>query len=313
MDLASNFRNNTVVTSLERVIDVTHPVDSECGEQVLCGSDHSSQTKWEICGFEQKEVNGKYFRVGDFRYRADNVVLATGTCDQPNYLHVPGEHLPYVCYSINDLDREIENGNVTSLPDPVVVVGAGLSAADAILLALHHKVPVVHVFRRKAADPGHILQKLPEAIYPEYQKVLRLMRGEIIEDGYQAFPAHTVTEFLSDNHLQIRPTSQNTGKFCDTVLKTSLALVLIGYRPDLSFLPKGSSLGFLEGEPIDSKNNPLDIDPISYEHSEENGLYAMGPLVGDNFVRFLQGGALGIVADIWKKRDTKFNRDSTVK
>ena len=32
------------------------------------------------------------------------------------------------------------------------------------------------------------------------------------------------------------------------------------------------------------------------------GLYAMGPLVGDNFVRFLQGGALGITSHILRKR-----------
>jgi hypothetical protein len=34
----------------------------------------------------------------------------------------------------------------------------------------------------------------------------------------------------------------------------------------------------------------------------QRGVYAMGPLVGDNFVRFLQGGALAITADILRKR-----------
>ena len=313
MGLTHNFRNFTTVTSVKRVADVRHSVDSEWGEDVPCGCDHSAQSKWQVCGYEQRCEGGEWRR-NDFCYRADRVVLATGTCDQPNYLHVPGEHLSYVSYSINDLDREIAQGGVTSASEPVVVVGAGLSAADAILLALHHKIPVVHVFRRDAHDTGHVLHKLPEAIYPEYGHVLRLMRGEASEDGYRAFPGHTISEFLRDNHLQLRPmktTSNNNNNICDTVLKTSLALVLIGYRPDLSFLPKGSSLGFDADEPVDSKNNPLDVDPISYEHCEECGLYAMGPLVGDNFVRFLQGGALGIVADIWRKH--KHGNSCTVK
>lgn len=39
----------------------------------------------------------------------------------------------------------------------------------------------------------------------------------------------------------------------------------------------------------------------------QSGLYAMGPLVGDNFVRFLQGGALAITSNILKtQKQTKF-------
>ena len=41
-----------------------------------------------------------------------------------------------------------------------------------------------------------------------------------------------------------------------------------------------------------SKNNPVDIDIYTFESVKHSGLYAMGPLVGDNFVRFLQGRAL---------------------
>ena len=46
----------------------------------------------------------------------------------------------------------------------------------------------------------------------------------------------------------------------------------------------------------------MDIDLFSHESVRQNGIYAMGPLVGDNFVRFLQGGALAITNHILKKK-----------
>ena len=39
---------------------------------------------------------------------------------------------------------------------------------------------------------------------------------------------------------------------------------------------------------------------FSLQSIHQRGLYAMGPLVGDNFVRFLQGGALAITSNIIK-------------
>lgn len=50
----------------------------------------------------------------------------------------------------------------------MVVVGAGLSAADAVIAARARNVPVVHVFRNKSAT---LNKQLPENMYPEYHKV----------------------------------------------------------------------------------------------------------------------------------------------
>lgn len=50
-------------------------------------------------------------------------------------------------------------------PPPVLVVGAGLSAADAILMARSKGLPVVHAFRSV-----HQTQ-LPAVMYPEYHEV----------------------------------------------------------------------------------------------------------------------------------------------
>ena len=60
-------------------------------------------------------------------------------------------------------------------------------------------------------------------------------------------------------------------------------------------------IGIIKESPV-SKNNPVDINIYTFESVLHRGLYAMGPLVGDNFVRFLQGGALGITSHILRKR-----------
>lgn len=48
---------------------------------------------------------------------------------------------------------------------------------------------------------------------------------------------------------------------------------------------------------IDCKNNPIAVDKFTYEVLKvDHNLFAMGPLAGDNFVRFIPGGALAITA-----------------
>ena len=304
--ISQYFRNYCTVTSVHKVLDVCHTVDDESGEQVPCNRDHSNKLKWEVCGYETSFPNGAEGapEITEFCYRAPNVVLATGTFDSPNLLHIPGEHFAYVRHSYTELEADIESGVITSHSDPLVVIGAGLSAADAILMALGNKIPVVHLFRRDPYDNNIVLKKLPEAVYPEYKQVYRMMCGELLADGYQAYPMHSAAEFLADGQIVIRPNKDTTS--CDTIIKTSQVLVLIGSQPDLSFLSKnGTLLGTVPELPIDSKNNPLSVDMLSYQSVHECGLYAMGPLIGDNFVRFLRGGALGIAADLWRKREGK--------
>lgn len=99
------------------------------------------------------------------------MVLATGTHDIPARLGVEGESLPYVCHSFWELELAISNGELDHTSDPVLIVGAGLTAADAVLAAHHLSTPVYHVFRRSVNDPGLIFNQLPKLLYPEYHKV----------------------------------------------------------------------------------------------------------------------------------------------
>ena len=120
------------------------------------------------------EVSGYTLEKGEtreFTYLAKNIVLATGSTDVPNKLGVPGEDEPFVLHSLRDLEAAISRRDLTaSSTDPLLVVGAGLSAADAIVAALNQGVNTVHAFRKSPSDPSMIFKKLPSAIYPEYHR-----------------------------------------------------------------------------------------------------------------------------------------------
>ena len=66
----------------------------------------------------------------------------------------------------------------------------------------------------------------------------------------------------------------------------------------------GTGLGENSTKPIDCKTNPIAVDKYTNEllHTPK-GLYAMGPLVGDNFVRFIPGGGLAITSALHKEND----------
>lgn len=106
-----------------------------------------------------------------FSLLAHNVVLATGTHDIPARLGVEGESLPFVHHSFWELEAAICRGELSQTSDPVLVVGAGLTAADAVLAAHHLNTPVYHVFRRSVTDGELIFNQLPKLLYPEYHKV----------------------------------------------------------------------------------------------------------------------------------------------
>lgn len=115
---------------------------------------------------------------------------------------------------------------------------------------------------------------------------------------YTPLPEYTLTQ-VNDRKKTVTLANPD-GKILQ--FSVSFAAVLIGSRPDLSFLPQSYKLGVKKGLPIDSKTNNIDVNKLNYLVSGFEGLYAMGPLAGDNFVRFLPGGALGIVSDLYKEK-----------
>lgn len=70
----------------------------------------------------------------------------------------------------------------------------------------------------------------------------------------------------------------------------------------------GIGLGKYFEKPIDGKSNPIEVDDFTYEVTKapRSGLYALGPLVGDNFVRYILGGAFAILVHILNTSSPSF-------
>lgn len=310
-----------------------------------CVVNDEGGTLWEVRGYRQVQNNTHI----PFSLFAENVVLATGASDSPVRLGIEGEDLPFVFHSISNLGLAVSQRKLDMNSDPVLIVGAGLSAADAVLCACNSNIRVLHVFRKSLDNPDLIFRELPKTLYPEYHKVYNMMRSQTYTNmapsstpnrpqavsiassvcakmcpkpqipagnatggakanlfpDYTSFPEHCVVSFQSDNKCLLQ--GNNSLK----AFKISMALVLIGTNPNLFFLKgQGQYLGQDPTRPISCKQNLIDINPYTFECIKEPGLFAMGPLVGDNFVRFLKGGALGITSCLLKrlkKRDKFIN------
>nr|XP_009487944.1 PREDICTED: oxidative stress-induced growth inhibitor 1 isoform X2 [Pelecanus crispus] len=285
--LQKNFRCGTIVTSVRKE-----------NSDSLWNSNEKSTDVFQVDGFFKTVKGDKE----SFSIYAENVVLATGTYDSPTWLGVKGENLSYVHHQLSALEEAVKNNNIGIMSDPVLIVGAGLTAADAILFAHHCNIPVIHVFRRRVSDPGLIFNQLPKMMYPEYHKVHQMMKEQSAActgpyECYVSLPEHHVLSFGKDKKCIFQDKNGYQKAY-----KISMALVLTGSNPNLSFLPNnGIDLAMDSDQPVNPKRNPIDVDPFTYECTQEKGLYALGPLAGDNFVRFVQGGALAVASSLLKK------------
>uniref|UniRef100_A0A8C5PEU7 Oxidative stress-induced growth inhibitor 1 n=1 Tax=Leptobrachium leishanense TaxID=445787 RepID=A0A8C5PEU7_9ANUR len=298
--LEDNFISGATVTS---VVKVNKGSTSCCGNQILwmrnihADNSEDDKTLFQVNGFLENEFGDKQ----EFCIYAEKVVLATGTYDKSSLLGVQGEDLPFVSHKISELEKAVKTHQINQHSDPVLIIGAGLTAADAVLLAHHYNIPVIHAFRRRVNDPGLIFNQLPQVMYPEYHKVHQMMKEQSVSrdgpyEGYISLPEHHITSFHSDKKCTFKDKNGQS-----KIFNISMAFVLIGANPNLSFLPNdGTNLAVNNEKPVNSKRNPLDIDLFTYECVQEKGLYAVGPLVGDYFVRFVQGGAFAVASSIIK-------------
>lgn len=278
--------------------------------------------------------------VTKLRFFARRLVLATGNSTVPIPLNVPGESHNFVSHSLDQLDSIIKSGRLhrpsTSSYDTVLLVGSGLSAADAINLINHCKaslrkpVRIVHLFRRSINDRQLIFNYLSnERAYPEYHRVYSQMKQTTKQPlclacftknsstaKYQAYQQCSVSHIGSNRVVTLSfADAESSNSLCykchqplsnTSTLKVSLVQILIGTRPELKFLSDdlACKLGASSKLPIDSRHNPLMINPWTYEAVNVKQLYAIGPLAGDNFVRFVQGGSLAVAKHIVSVADS---------
>ncbi|XP_049789375.1 oxidative stress-induced growth inhibitor 1-like [Schistocerca nitens] len=240
-----------------------------------------------------------------FNYKCRTVVLATGAHDVPNQLGVPGEDsLQWVFHDAASLERALDcPGMIGTGVNPVLIVGAGLSAADAVIAARFRSLPVLHVFRRRLDAPlfDHVL---PENVYPEYHKVRQMMAdGGHCYPRYQALADAAVLEFSEEGtgSQAVRSVLIRGADGKRERVQVCAAAILTGARPDLSFIPEElvAQLTCNSTKPVDPRRNPIAVDPYTHKvlHAP-SGLYALGPLVGDTFVRFAAAGAHAVAASL---------------
>ncbi|XP_012556189.1 oxidative stress-induced growth inhibitor 2 [Hydra vulgaris] len=272
-NMSQNFKNNVKVTSVR-----------QCTQNNIM--------HWCIEGLQWVDETTTQM----FTLFSDNVALAVGASNIPRKLYITGEHYDFVCHALPDIETMINQKL------PVLVVGCGLVALDAVLKLIANRIPVYHVFRRSVKDPELILNQLPSA-YADYLQLKPLMTGKCLNNEYyKPLPQHNVVGILPNREVII----EHTNKMLAYKLHVNRVIILVGLLPDLSIIDNSDSLKEDPQKEFNIKTNPLDIDLYTYECRSRKGLYALGPLVGDNFVRLISGGALAITHGLFRKEYDAF-------
>jgi hypothetical protein len=254
-------------------------------------------------------------------FRAKAVVLATGAFAVPNKLagidtggSSGGEH-PNIIYRV-PAEWPAPDGTPPEPLSTILVVGAGMSASDCIVAALAAGVKVFHVFRGQAAD-SNVARKFasPSAMYPEYVRLVNLMTAKTTSHLYQPIQGHLVAASADMKcTIEVSGAGGTAPLPVKSVVVVTAATVaiLIGSQPDLSFIDLSSSPRPFTGEPVANPTTAvpgkaathpvfIDVDPWSLEVKGTTNLFAVGPLRGDNFVRFVTGDGWGIANHLRKQ------------
>ena len=230
------------------------------------------------------------------------LVLACGVSGQARLLGVPGEEYPFVTNHIPEFFRRVHlcqpnKEEVVPVLPAVVVVGGGLSAADAALRALRKGLKVIHVFHQNPNDQRLVFDRIPQHTYPDYSHFHNLVKGKVTDDCYICRSESQVCEFRKDKRTV---SILNSAGLKEVWTNISFGEVFIGTDVDLGFLPNHlvSQLATNPHAPVNAKHNPVDVNQINFVCEGVSSLYAVASLTGDNFVRFGIGSALGTAQHI---------------
>lgn len=199
---------------------------------------------------EVKEVvkEGEFFNIqtSKQKYRASNVVLATGFYDIPNRLGVPGDDLPKVISYYKEAHKY-------SL-QKVVVVGASNSSVDAALEIWRKGGEVTMIVRGKEIG----------------ERVKYWVRPDIInriDEGSITVYYESEVEEITEDTVKFR--TPNGSK----EIENDYVLALIGYVPNFKFL---ASLGVT----FSTDGNKYPVYNEKTMESNVSGLYLAGVVCG---------------------------------
>lgn len=155
------------------------------------------------------EVHATDFSGNEKKYRADQIIIATGYYDQPNYLNIPGEELPKVMHYFKEAHPYYNQD--------VVIIGGKNSAIDAAL-ELHKAGANITVLYRGAAYS----ESIKPWILPEFDM---LVKNETIKLEFNA----AVTKITGDEvEYDVSGISYR--------INNNFIFAMTGYQPDIPFL-----------------------------------------------------------------------------
>ncbi|KAK6332163.1 hypothetical protein TWF718_002696 [Orbilia javanica] len=175
--------------------------------------------------------------------RCRNVVLGTGIFS--HRIPPPPVFAPFFEsrseVSISEKLRDVDSEKpLTTAQLPLLVVGSGYTAADAILCNQGER-PIVHVYRWDPEGRPSPLRGCHPQAYPGYAGIYRQMKDAALKKqpttngSYQGFPNAVVTETRADGTVKLSVKAED-GTSRETVVKVAKIEVCIGRRGRLDYL-----------------------------------------------------------------------------
>jgi hypothetical protein len=251
-------------------------------------------------GYNIKCSNGR-------RITARRVVLASGVFDDPTVrrrLNCPVETATYsdstcTCdYYVSPISSPLleasannsqENRNMDPLL-PTLVVGTGVSAADAICNA---KGPVIHLFKWDDAQGRPCtFRNFPRELYPEYAQVFKWMKQRrLADESYEGFAnARILSVSPQDGSVVLALDDGSTIK-----RKVGAIRIRTGRSGSLAYLAPDV---MPVANPNVTKESMREFVEKSRSLQVGEGLFIVGSLCGDSLVRFLSGGCMWVAGMI---------------
>ncbi len=234
------------------IVPTTRPTSLDCVNYYRSVIEHFDLSVRFYQNIVRVEKNGEIFSLESAKgniYQSKAVVIATGYYDAPTPLGVLGEELPHVSHFYRD-----------SLPffkQNVLVVGGKNSAVEAALDLYRHGANVTVVHRGATLSAG-----VKYWILPDFE-------NRVADGSIRLFLHSTVREFKAGKTL----VHHQTGK--TTEFETDFAFILVGYRPDVSFLQQA-------GIHVDEESLIPTHNPETFETNVPK-LFVAGGLVGGKF------------------------------
>jgi len=196
---------------------------------------------------------------------------------------------------------------------PVLVLGSGYTAADAILCH-HPETPIIHMYRWQPETRPSPLKGCHPQAYPNYSRIHRWMKEgalgkPVSTQNYEGLPNATVEEVQKDGTVKIKLES---GEVVER--KLSGLKVGIGRRGRIDYLssaiqqqigledPDTYDLTDKMSQPATNSNKKSDREvwvraQSLRERVEESfelspNIFVIGSLTGDTLVRFATGGCI---------------------